>query len=384
MSKKTLVFIINHIAFFVSHRLPIAVEAIRDGWDVFLVTGQPGSMEMEELAMQELRKHKIQHRRLLFSASGMNPVKETIGFFQLLIQLIRIRPHVVHTASPKGNLYGGIASRLVGIKALIVAISGMGFLYTGEANFIKSIIKKLYTILIAWVYRHPNLHIIVQNNDDFRTLIESKLAKKQNISLIPGSGVELEEYLNITEKEALPLVVLPARILKDKGVVEFVEAARILKKKGVNWRFALVGSAGYDNPSTVSKENLELWVKEGIVEWWGHREKMRDVYAQSSIVCLPSYREGMPKVLVEAAAAGRTVVTTDVIGCRDAIISKKTGELVPVRDSKSLALTLEVLIGDSAKRLEYGRAGRELAKEKYDVRSVTKKIIDLYNKMKEI
>ena len=163
-----------------------------------------------------------------------------------------------------------------------------------------------------------------------------------------------------------------------------MEAARILKKKGVNWRFALVGSAGYDNPSTVSKENLELWVKEGIVEWWGHREKMRDVYAQSSIVCLPSYREGMPKVLLEAAAAGRTVVTTDVIGCRDAIISKKTGELVPVRDSKSLALTLEVLIGDSAKRLEYGRAGRELAKEKYDVRSVTKKIIDLYNKMKEI
>jgi glycosyltransferase involved in cell wall biosynthesis len=383
MLNKKLVFIINHVAFFVSHRLPIAVKAIEEGWEVYLITGQAGSVEMEKEAVEILSKYKITHIRLSFSASGMNPIKESFGLWNVYRNLKKIKPNIVHTASPKGNLYGGTSARLAGVKGLVVAISGMGFLYTGEANFIKKLIKKLYTTFIAWVYRHPNIHVIVQNNDDKKVLIESKLVDAKNISLIPGSGVDLEEYLSITEKESLPLVVFPARILKDKGAVEFVEAARILKERGITWSFALVGSAGYDNPSAVAKEVLEQWISEGIIEWWGHKGNMRDVYAQAGIVCLPSYREGMPKVLLEAAAAGKAVVTTDVIGCRDAIIPKKTGELVSVRDSLSLANVLEILIRDDVKRIEYGRAGRELAKEKYDVRSVTKEIIGLYNRMKE-
>jgi glycosyltransferase involved in cell wall biosynthesis len=176
-------------------------------------------------------------------------------------------------------------------------------------------------------------------------------------------------------------VVLPARLLRDKGVGEFVNAARLLKERGCAWRMALVGTADYANPSAVPLETIKQWVSEGVVEWWGHREDMPAVYEQAGIVCLPSHREGMPKCLLEAAAAGRPVVTCDVAGCRDAVIPGKTADLVPARDAIALADVLQALINDPDRRSRYGSAGRELAIERYSIEVVVEQTIGIYEKL---
>jgi glycosyltransferase involved in cell wall biosynthesis len=177
------------------------------------------------------------------------------------------------------------------------------------------------------------------------------------------------------------LVILPARLLRDKGVEEFVEAARILKAQGCQWRFALVGVADYANPTSISKEQIKAWEDEDLIEWWGHREDMIDVYAQADIVCLPSYREGMPKCLLEAAASGCAVITSDVTGCKEAIIPGITGDLVPVRDAEILADVLGKLMADSDRRQRYGKAGRELAVQRFGIDAVVDATMAIYKRI---
>ena len=381
MSGKKLVYVINHTAFFVSHRLPLAIAAKKKGWDVLLITGQEGSKVMGKSAEEKLRIHDINHKRVAFTTIGLNPFREILGLIQIFFIVKKYRPDVMHTASPKGNLYGGIIARISGVKGLVVAISGMGFLFTGKSGILKRIAGKIYVKFISIVYSHPNIKIIVQNHDDSDLLINSGIVDKSNVTLIPGSGVELDRYLNISEEESQNLVILPARMLKDKGVLEFVEAVKILKHRGINWQFILVGAADYLNPTSVPREKIEGWVNDGIIDWWGHQEDMFEAYSQAGIVCLPSYREGMPKTLLEAAAAGRAVVTTNVTGCREAILPGKTGLLVNARDSSGLADALEILIRNPKKRLDFGRAGRKLAIEKFDLKIITKDIMNIYSEI---
>ena len=382
MRRRRLVFVINHVAFFASHRLPLALGAREKGWDVTLITGQAGSPLMETLAVDQLVRHEVPHKRAAFRTVGLNPFAELLGLIQLVFWLWRLKPSILHTASPKGGLYGGIAARLTLVPSLVVAISGMGYLFTGKARGVKALARTVYTKLLAWVYRHPNKVVIVQNSEDESTLLSSGLLAPSEILLIPGSGVDLTQYLRIAEAKASSLIVLPARLVRDKGVEVFANAARLLKARGCTWRFALVGTADYANPSAVPLETIKAWVSEGCVEWWGHREDMPAVYEQAAIVCLPSfYREGMPKCLLEAAAAGRPVVTCDVAGCRDAVIPGKTADLVPARDATTLADVLQALINDPDRRSRYGTAGRELAIERYSIESVVEQTLGIYEKL---
>lgn len=382
-AKKRLVFVINHAAFFVSHRLPIALAALDRGWEVTLITGQAGSPSMEKLAEKEIVHHRLRHKRAFFRTVGLDPFSELAGLVQLVLWLWKLKPTIVHTASPKASLYGGIASRLVGVSSLVVAISGMGYLFTGHARGAKAVLRSVYGWLLKFVFRHPNKTVIVQNREDEASLLASGLLTPDEISLIPGSGVDLRKYLQIRENTASSMVVVPARILRDKGIEEFVNAARILKQRGITWRFVLVGAADYANPSAIPIASIKAWTSEGVVEWWGHRENMIEVYEMAGIVCLPSYREGMPKCLLEAAAAGRPVVTTDVTGCREAILSGITGEMVPVRDANALADALGVLINDPARRARYGSAGRHLAIQRYGIESVIDQTLKIYCRLSD-
>jgi len=174
---------------------------------------------------------------------------------------------------------------------------------------------------------------------------------------------------------------LPARLLKDKGILEFVEAARILKVRNVKVTFVLAGNIDYDNPSSISKKDLDSWISEGIIEYWGFRDNMCKTLAQSSIVVLPSYREGFPKVLMEAAAKGRAIITTDVPGCRDAIINNITGILVPPKNSDLLANAIQHLIEDPEKIISMGREGRDLAEKKFDEAIIIQKHLDGYERL---
>ena len=264
----------------------------------------------------------------------------------------------------------------------MLAVSGMGSLFTKSGGAMRTLLRWVYLKLVRLAYRHSNRRVIVQNEDDRGAIIAAGFAESEAIHLIPGSGVRLGQYLPLPLEGRQDLVVLPARLLREKGVEEFVFAARRIRAGGSPWRFALLGTADYDNPSSIATEQVQEWVAEGVVEWWGHRDDMAEVLGQAAIVCLPSYYpEGMPKALLEAAAAGCAVVTTDSVGCRDAIEAGVTGDLVPVRDAEALARVLQALIDSPERRLAYGAAGRELAIRKFDLDQVLRTTMGIYDEL---
>ena len=380
MAKKRVVYVVNHVAFFVSHRLPLAIGARLACFDACVLTGRAGSAEMERAAVAQLQAAGVIHRRSVFSSSGMNPLLELTGLLQLVWFIFRLRPDIVHCASPKGVLYGGIAARLCGVRGLVLSISGMGFAYTASAgqNCVRALVRRVYSSLAKFAFHHPNVRVIVQNQDDYQSVVDKGLARRSSLSLIPGSGVDLSLFAGCTSVDKTCMVLLPARMLKDKGVEEFVQAARQIKAGAPGWRFVLAGAAGYNNPSAFKAADLQVWQAEGCVEWLGHVDDMAPLYREAAIVCLPSYREGMPKALLEAAAAGCAVVTTDVTGCREAIEPGVTGDLVPVCNRDALADALLSLIKDQDRRKAYGDKGQERARAMFSITSVVSQTIEIY------
>lgn len=384
MRRPRVTYVVNHAAFFVSHRLPLALGAENAGYEVALLTGQAGSKTMEPAAELELSRHKIKHKRVAFGSGSLNPVLELWALLQLTRELRQSRPDIVHCASPKGLLYGGLAARLAGVKCLVLAVSGMGFAFTSgtRAGPRRKLIAAVYMASLRIVLRHPNCTVIVQNTDDRRTYLEAGLASPKQLRLIPGSGVDLQKVVQAAIPKQ-PIVLFPARMLRDKGLAEFVDAARAIRAEEPGWRFVLAGAADYDNPTSIDADAIRVWQSQGIVEWLGHVEDMAPLFAAASIVCLPSYREGMPKSLLEAAAAGCAVVTTDVTGCREAIIDGQTGDLVPVRNGSALAQALLTLMRDAPRRHQYGANGRRLAAERFSVTSVVQETLIIYRKLLE-
>jgi glycosyltransferase involved in cell wall biosynthesis len=380
VTNKRVAYVVNHAAFFVSHRLPLALGARQIGFEACLFCGQAGSAEMENFAVRALNNCNVPLRRAFFTSSGTNPLIELVGLLQLIWFIARFKPDIVHCASPKGVLYGGIAARLCGVPALVLAISGMGYAYTTSStqNGARAWVRRIYSLLARFAFRHPCLRVIVQNRDDYQSALERGLATQGSLILIPGSGVDPSRYADQPASEKEEIVLLPARMLRDKGVVEFVEAARQVKRLQPAWRFILAGAANYENPSAIAKDRLLAWQGEGVVEWLGHVEDMDELYRRAAIVCLPSYREGMPKCLLEASAAGCAVLTTDVPGCREAIEPGVTGDMVPARDYKSLTMALASLIEDQERRLNYGIHGRKRAESHFGINTVIHKTLDIY------
>lgn len=383
MVKKRIAYVVNHAAFFVSHRLPLVHGARQEGFDICLLTGQAGSKEMEQSAVMQLRSAGVVHRRAAFRSSGMNPLIELLGILQLACFILWFRPDIVHCASPKGVLYGGLVARICRVRGLVLAISGMGYAYTvgTERSVVRSLVRRVYDALAGFAFHHPNVRVIVQNQDDRQAVINKGLTHASSLYLIPGSGVDLSLFEGCSAINKSSIVLLPARMLKDKGIEEFVKAARLVKAVAPDWRFVLAGAAGYDNPSSIGETQLHAWQAEGCVEWLGHVNDMTPLFRESAIVCLPSYREGMPKALLEAAAAGCAVVTTDVTGCREAIEPGVTGDLVPVRDSNGLADVILSLIKDKSRRQAYGTKGQERARTLFSVDSVITQTINIYKEL---
>jgi glycosyltransferase involved in cell wall biosynthesis len=383
VANKRIAYVVNHVAFFVSHRLPLAIGARHSGFRARLFTGQAGSQEMELIAQAQLQAAGVEHQRAIFSSAGMNPFVELLGVLQLVYFMLRYKPDVVHCASPKGVLYGGIAARLCGVPGLVLAISGMGYAYTqgqgtGQGGA-RVFIRRVYGALAGFAFHHPNVHLIVQNKDDYQSVIENGLVDAGRVTLIPGSGVDLSLFEGCNPAHKGRMVLLPARMLKDKGIIEFVEAARQLKAVAPKWRFVLAGVAGYNNPSAIGLAQLQAWQTEGCIEWLGHVDDMTPLFREAAIVCLPSYREGMPKALLEAAAAGCAVVTTDVAGCREAVEPGATGDLVQAHDSGSLAKALLSLIKDKRRQQVYGANGQKRAKAVFSVASVVSQTLKIYD-----
>jgi len=228
---------------------------------------------------------------------------------------------------------------------------------------------------------HPRSRTIFQNPDDRADFTRMGLVHQDVSVVIRGSGVDCAAFLVAPEPAGVPVVVLPARMLWDKGVREFVEAAHLLRAAGREARFVLVGAPDTGNREAIPVERLDAWTREGPVEWWGHRRDMAAVLAGASVVVLPTYGEGLPKVLVEAGAAGRPIVATDVRGCREVVRPGVNGLLVPARDSTALARAIERLLQSPELRARLGRAGRLLAETEFAESVVVRQTLAVYRQL---
>ena len=371
--KLKLLFIVNVDWFFVSHRLHIALEALAQGYEVHIATAITDQKYLLESSGMVV--HPISLNR---SGQSLGDAWRTCREIFSLYR--RIKPDVVHLITIKPVLLGGLMARLAAVPAVVAAVPGLGFVFL-DSGF-KAVCRRwLVTRLYAAVFKHPNLTIIFQNGSDFSLMQISTGVDRAKLTIVPGSGVDMSRYMVTPLSSGKPVVALVSRMLVDKGVREFVSAVKILNQQGVVARFCLVGTVDPSNPSSLTQSELDIWAKQDGVELWGHRTDMPQVMATTTIVVLPSYREGLPKVLIEAAACGRAVITTDVPGCRDAILPDQTGLLVPVRDAAALAKAIAELISDPQRCAAMGLAGRQLAESIFDVKSVVQRHLTIYQEL---
>ena len=308
--------------------------------------------------------------------TGMNPVRELDTIRRLAAIYRRERPDLVHHFTVKSVLYGTLAARLAGVRAVVNSITGLGYLFLPGGAF-KRVLKAFVRVWYRGLMR--GTQVIFENDDDRQTFITQGFIHPQDGHLIPGVGVDTQRLVPSPLPPGKPLVLLAARLLWDKGVGEFVEAARQLQAEGLQARFALAGRTDAGNPASIPEDQIEAWQQAGVIEWWGWLEDVSAAFQQASIICLPSYyREGLPTVLMEAAACGRPVVTTDWPGCRDALTDQVSGLLVPVRDPAALASALRTLILDRSMCRTMGAAGRLLAEERFASVKILKRIIEVY------
>ena len=371
-NSQKLFLVVNVDWFFLSHRLPIALEAKKRGYDVTILTIE------EEGKGPEIRRHGLRFIPLPSTRGGKNIFDELKLIRFLYKTYKKEKPDIVHHVAIKPVLYGSIAAKYAGIKKIVNAVSGFGSIFINPNKFSPTyqIIKNLY----RFSFSNKHLNIIAQNEDDVAQLLQLGSLKESQIHLIKGSGVDLTEFNFTPETSNTPVKsILLSRMLWDKGVGEFVKAATILKKKyGDKAEFILAGKVDSENSSCISKQQLEEWNEEGNVKWIGFQKDIVGLYRDIHIAVLPSYREGLPKSLIEALAIGRPVVTTDAPGCRVVVNEGVNGFLVKLQDEKSLAEAMDKLIGDKKLRQRMGAAGRKLAEQEFSLEMVLNKTFDIY------
>ncbi|AHK80440.1 glycosyl transferase family 1 [Ectothiorhodospira haloalkaliphila] len=370
-----LLFLVNEPNWFVSHRLAVGRAAQDQGFEVH-VAG-PGQVP-KEILEAGMTFHSVPLCR-----KGMNPFTELNAISSLVSLFRSVRPDIAHLVTIKPYLYGGIAARIVNIPAVVSAVAGLGTAFIRN-DLLARIFRGLLYPMFKLAFGHGRQRVIFQNNDDRAVLEQWGVVSAHQSVVIRGSGADLIQYRPCAEIEGPPIIAFAARLLKDKGLVEFIDAARILKRRGIDARFWVIGERDPGNHATATEQELEFWRTEGIVQFLGYRRDVPDLFRQAHIICLPSYREGLPKVLVEGAAAGRAVVTTNVPGCRDAIEPDRTGLLVPVRDTEKLADALQRLIQNPDERRAMGRAGRDLAEREFEIGKIVGAHLDIYHELLQV
>jgi len=311
--------------------------------------------------------------------SGVNPIREFLAVLGVTRLYRREKPDLVHHFTLKCALYGSLAARCTGIKAVMNAVTGVGYVYLSQ-DFKARLLRPLVNLVCRIGFR--GTHVVFENPDNRQMFIHHRIVSEDDSHVIRGAGVETTRFAPSPESSGVPIVLLAGRMLWDKGVGEFVEAARRLKHDGLQVRFVLAGGCDPENPGAVPRESLEEWTRTGAVEWWGQREDMPMVFSQAHVVCLPSYYgEGVPTVLMEAAASGRAIVTTDMPGCREVVRHGENGLLVPPRNPEALAEAIATLLKDPALRARMGARGREIAVQQFCEERVVRETLELYRQL---
>jgi glycosyltransferase involved in cell wall biosynthesis len=352
-------------------RLSLAKE-LRDQGHEILLLSPPGNFQ------ELLQKNGFQWIPFSLSRQGINPFSELRTLRQLILLYQQIQPNVVHHFTIKPVIYGSLAAHLLHIKGIINSITGLGHLFIDPNR-----ITRLLRIVAKWLYRISlrNTQVIFENPEDRDIFIKNRLLKADQTYLIMGTGVDVEKFKPSNKNNDIPVVLFSSRLLITKGLLEYMQAARIVRYKGLKARFALAGTTDPGNPASIPEELIDSWKQSDLVEWWGWQDDMPGTLAQADIFCLPSYREGVPNALIEACACGLPIVTTDVAGCRDVVTHGLNGLLVPVGNAPTLADALETLLDDANLRHSMGIAGRQIAVNSFSLTKVNSETLSIYKKI---
>lgn len=368
-----LFIIVNEDRFFLSHRKDIAVEAAAMGYDVTVVAKDTGREE-------EIRALGVNFIDLPVNPTGMNIFQELKTFYFLWKLFRREEPHIVHNVGLKQILWGGLAAKLTRIPMLVSAVSGLGVMFSGEKL---SLYARAIMRLLRFSHNRKSVFVIFQNAEDKQLFLDQKVVTPEQLCLIKGSGVNLDEYAYTQEPEGEKVnVIFTARMVKEKGIVTLVDAAELLRKEYEGKvEFWLCGGLS-NNPKAISRDELLALCDGKYIQWLGHRTDVRDLLMRSHIVAFPSYyREGLPKSLIEASAIGRPIVTTDSVGCRDVVEDGINGFLIPIKDAATLADRLRTLLDSKELRVNMGRKSREFAEQYFSIEDVVNTHLDIYNKV---
>ncbi|MBL4817615.1 MAG: glycosyltransferase family 4 protein, partial [Deltaproteobacteria bacterium] len=371
LSKKPkLLFLVTEDYYFWSHRLLIAKAAQRAGFDVYVAT------HVNEHG-DKIKQEGFILLPTLFSRNNQNLFRQFRALFELVQIFRKVKPDLVHNVALKAIAFGSIAAWLAGVKSTINLVTGLGVVFTDDRKKYR-LLSNLYRTFLRVLFLRSNTFLILQNSDD--DLEMKRIVPKAQISLIRGSGVNVEYYFPVPETSGKAVVTLVARMLWHKGIGELVEASRLLRARGEAVCIQLVGGVDYGNAAHILREKLLQWQDEGLIRWLGYREDVREIWFNSHIAILPSYREGLPKSLLEAAACGRPIITSDVPGCREMVIDGYNGFIVPVKNSERLANAIQKLVKDSDLRKTMGMNSRKLVCEQFSDDIVSSQTLELYRR----
>jgi glycosyltransferase involved in cell wall biosynthesis len=362
--------------YFLSHRLALAKEAAKRGLSVTIATG-PGERGWD------IRNAGFEHLVFPLDRRSVKPWREAETLRALTTLMRRSRPSLVHLVAAKPIMYGNIAASLAGGPPVLSAVAGLGYMYLGGGAGRRALRAAYEGTFRTLVRPRAQARVLVQNPDDARLLLDRGMVKREQLICITGSGVDTERFVASPEPATPPVVVLMhSRMLWDKGVAELVEAGRLLRARGVaDFVLRLAGEPDPHNPASIPEQQLRDWSNQGVVEWLGRSDDIPGELRRCHIACLPSYREGAPLSLLEAAASGRPIVATDVPGCREVVHHERNGLLVPVREASGLAEALERLIRNPDLRRRLGDSGRARAEQEFSGRVVNEKIVATYFQM---
>ena len=369
-----LVIVVNVAWFFLMHRLSLAQAARERGYDVHIVCGVGEGQEA-------VRREGFTFHAIALRRNALSPMSDLLGTLQLYRLYRRLRPALVHHVTLKPILYGSLAARAAAVPAVVNAFAGLGYTFASfglGAALRRGILVRALAVSMA----HKNSRVLFENSDDQELFRRLGCVSPEQSRVIPGVGVDLEEFTVRPLPAKRVRVMLAGRMLREKGVEYFVAAARLLRQRNIAVDLVLTGKPDPENPGSVTREQLQAWADEGVVRWEGFRNDMGEAIAASHIICLPTYyREGVPRILLEAAAAGRAVVATDMPGCRDIVRPGQNGCLVPTHDAEALARAVQSLVEDPEGCRIMGLRGRSLVEAEFSLDIVLRRTFDLYREL---